>query len=155
MPHVCDNVWHTSKCSLFDNLKIPTEKIRPAGTKLSRKRYAFVPQAACARLLCPCLAESHWTKLSNFDPKDGTPGDGTELPKPKVESGKREGRTQFAQKLSAAERNERNQSDERKIQARIKKMFADTRKLLGRYLSTRPVSELQQELGEARRGDSS
>ncbi len=56
------------------------------------------------------------------------------------------GRAHFAQLLSVAERNQRNRSNAPRVQARIEKMFADTRKLLGRFLSTRQISELQSEL---------
>lgn len=65
------------------------------------------------------------------------------------------GRAYFAQLLSAAERNERNRSTEPKVQARIEKMFADTRKLLGRFLSTRQISDLQAELNAASQADAS
>ncbi len=65
------------------------------------------------------------------------------------------GRAYFAQLLSAAERNERNRSTEPKVQARIEKMFADTRKLLGRFLSTRQISDLQAELNAASQTDAS
>ncbi len=60
------------------------------------------------------------------------------------------GRAQFAQRISSAQNNRRNHSDEPRIQARIEKMFANTRKLLGRYLDSRPVSDLKVKLTTAR-----
>jgi len=65
------------------------------------------------------------------------------------------GRAHFAQLLSTAERNGRNRSSEPLVQKRIEKMFADTRKLLGRFLSTRQLTELQSELNASQQGDTS
>ncbi len=62
------------------------------------------------------------------------------------------GRSQFNQVISSAEKDKGSRSDDAKVQARIEKMFADTRSLLGRFLDTRPISELQTEVNEARRG---
>ncbi|NOY42430.1 MAG: hypothetical protein GXP26_11415 [Planctomycetes bacterium] len=59
------------------------------------------------------------------------------------------GRAQFAQLISSAQNNRRNHSDEPRIQARIEKMFANTRKLLGRFLDSRPVSDLKAKLRSA------
>jgi len=56
------------------------------------------------------------------------------------------GRAHFVQLLATAERSGRNRSGEPQVQKRIEKMFADTRKLLGRFLSARQLSELQGEL---------
>jgi len=64
------------------------------------------------------------------------------------------GRAHFAQLLSTAERSGRNRSTEPRVQANIEKMFADTRKLLGRFLSTRQISDLQSELTTAQSGNS-
>lgn len=63
------------------------------------------------------------------------------------------GRAQFDQKIQSAEQRELHRSDDPKVQARIEKLFADTRKLLGRFLSTKPISELQGELTSARRSN--
>ncbi len=64
------------------------------------------------------------------------------------------GRAHFDQLLSSAENRKLNRSDDPKIQARIDKLFADTRKLLGRFLSTRQISALQSEIIAARRENS-
>ena len=61
------------------------------------------------------------------------------------------GRAQFDQQISTAENRKLNNSDDPKVQARIEQLFADTRKLLGRFLSTKQISELQGELNAARR----
>jgi len=61
------------------------------------------------------------------------------------------GRAQFDQLISSAENRKLNRSDDPRIQARIEKLFADTRKLLGRFLSTKQISKLQGELTAARR----
>ncbi len=61
------------------------------------------------------------------------------------------GRAQFNQLISSAENRKLNHSNDPKVQARIEKLFADTRKLLGRFLNTRQISELQGELSAARR----
>jgi len=65
------------------------------------------------------------------------------------------GRAHFVQLLASAERSGRNRSGEPQVQNRIEKMFADTRKLLGRFLSARQLSELQSELNAARQADAS
>ena len=65
------------------------------------------------------------------------------------------GRAQFDQEIKSVENRKLNRSDDPKVQARIEKLFADTRKLLGRFLSTRQISEVQAELTAARRGKSS
>jgi len=63
------------------------------------------------------------------------------------------GRAQYAQFIASAQNNRRNRSDEPRIQDRIDKMFANTRKLLGRFLDTRPVSNLKDQLNAARSGN--
>lgn len=65
------------------------------------------------------------------------------------------GRARFDQLISSAENRKLNRSDDPKVQARIEKLFADTRKLLGRFLSTRQISELQGELNAARKDNAS
>jgi len=65
------------------------------------------------------------------------------------------GRAQFDQLISSAENRKLHQSDDPKVQARIEKLFADTRKLLGRFLSTKQITQLQGELSAARRSKSS
>ena len=65
------------------------------------------------------------------------------------------GLASFDQKMSSAENNKLNRSTDARIQGRIDKLFADTRKLLGRFLSAREVSNLQNELNAARRGKKS
>ena len=62
------------------------------------------------------------------------------------------GRAQFDQELTAVERKKKNESEDAQIQQRIDKMFAETRKLLGRFLSVRQVSEVRNELNAAVRG---
>ncbi|MCA9230532.1 MAG: hypothetical protein KDA57_07765 [Planctomycetales bacterium] len=64
-------------------------------------------------------------------------------------------RAHFAQLLSAAERSERNRSREPQVQATIEGLFAETRKLLGRFLNARQITDLQNELSAARQGDAS
>lgn len=59
------------------------------------------------------------------------------------------GRAYFAQLLSTAERNQRNRSTEPRVQVRIEKMFANTRKLLGSFLSAKQISDLRRELNAA------
>ncbi|HCK42497.1 MAG TPA: hypothetical protein DHW22_12805 [Planctomycetaceae bacterium] len=59
------------------------------------------------------------------------------------------GRASFDQQLSSVENNKLNRSEDAKIQARIDKMFSDTRKLLGRFLGAREISDLQNELNAA------
>ncbi len=61
------------------------------------------------------------------------------------------GRSQFDKILSAAENQPSNRSEDPLVQARIAKLFANTRSLLGRSLDTRPVRDLQNELNVARR----
>ncbi len=65
------------------------------------------------------------------------------------------GLTKFKQDIKSAENRKRNHSDDPKVQARIEKLFADARKLLGRYLSAKQISKLQGELTAARRGNTS
>ena len=56
------------------------------------------------------------------------------------------GRVQFDQLISSAEKSKLNTSSDPRVQARIEKLFADTRKLLGRFLSSQEISELQSEV---------
>lgn len=65
------------------------------------------------------------------------------------------GRAQFNKILSAAENQPGNRSEDPRVQARIEKLFASTRSLLGKSLDTRPVRDLQNEVNMARRGDAS
>ena len=65
------------------------------------------------------------------------------------------GRSKFNQAIKSAENRKLNHSDDPKVQARIEKLFADTRKLLGRFLNTKQISEVQGELTAARRDKSS
>lgn len=65
------------------------------------------------------------------------------------------GRAQFDQEIKSVEQRRLHQSTDPKVQVRIEKLFADTRKLLGRFLSTKPISEVQNELTAARRGNAS
>jgi hypothetical protein len=65
------------------------------------------------------------------------------------------GQTSFEQQISSVENNKLNRSIDARIQARIEKLFADTRKLLGRFLSAREISDLQNELTAARRKEKS
>lgn len=65
------------------------------------------------------------------------------------------GRTKFNQDIKSAENRKLNRSNDPKVQARIEKLFADTRKLLNRFLNTKQISELQGELTAARRGNAS
>jgi len=62
------------------------------------------------------------------------------------------GRTHFDQQIKSAENRQLHQSSDPKVQARIEKLFADTRKLLFRFLNVKQISELQNELTAARRG---
>ena len=55
-------------------------------------------------------------------------------------------RSQFAQKIDTATNNKLNRSTDARIQARIDKMFDDTRKLLGRFLSTGDLTKLKNEI---------
>ena len=61
------------------------------------------------------------------------------------------GRSKFVQAIDSAENRKLHQSDDPKVQARIEKLFADTRKLLGKFLNTRQITDLQNELTAARR----
>lgn len=61
------------------------------------------------------------------------------------------GRARFDNRLRQLEENPANQSSDQKIQRRIEQMIADTRQLLGRFLGTQEVSQLQNELLAARR----
>ncbi|MEM8947531.1 MAG: hypothetical protein AAGD11_20325 [Planctomycetota bacterium] len=65
------------------------------------------------------------------------------------------GRSQFDRDIQTEKQRKLHQSSDPKVQARIDKLFADTRKLLSRFLSTKPISEVQGELTAARRGNSS
>ncbi len=65
------------------------------------------------------------------------------------------GRAKFNQGIKSAENRKLNHSADPKVQARIEKLFADTRKLLSRFLNTKQISELQGELTAARRDNSS
>ena len=65
------------------------------------------------------------------------------------------GRAKFNQAIKSAENRKLNHSDDPKVQARIENLFADTRKLLGRFLNTKQISEVQGELTAARRDKSS
>jgi hypothetical protein len=61
------------------------------------------------------------------------------------------GRARVNQILSAAENQPGSRSEDPQVQARIAKMFTNTRSLLGRSLDTRPVRDLQNEVNVARR----
>jgi hypothetical protein len=61
------------------------------------------------------------------------------------------GRSRFNQILSAAENQPGSRSKDPRVQARIAKLFADTRSLLGRSLDSRPMSDLQHEVNMARK----
>ena len=61
------------------------------------------------------------------------------------------GRAQFGQMLSSAERKPINTSKDARVQARIEKMFAETRKLLGRFLDIRQINDLRTEVNTAAR----
>ena len=61
------------------------------------------------------------------------------------------GRARFNQEIKSVENRKQNHSRDPKVQARIEKLFADTRKLLGRFLSTKQITALQGELTAARR----
>jgi hypothetical protein len=65
------------------------------------------------------------------------------------------GRSKFVQDIDSAENRRSHQSDDPKVQARIEKLFADTRKLLGKFLNTKQITELQSELTAARRANAS
>ncbi|MEO2046546.1 MAG: hypothetical protein ABGX16_08220 [Pirellulales bacterium] len=60
-------------------------------------------------------------------------------------------RSQFNQILTTAEKQPGNQSKDPQVQSRIEKSFANARSLLGRSLSSRPLSDLQSEVNLARR----
>ncbi|MFV1969285.1 MAG: hypothetical protein ACC628_28015 [Pirellulaceae bacterium] len=62
------------------------------------------------------------------------------------------GRAQFDQRISSAERDPDNVSQDPRVQQRIEKLFAETRKLLGRFLGIRQISELRSEVNAAARG---
>ncbi|MCH2115283.1 MAG: hypothetical protein MK171_10285 [Pirellulales bacterium] len=61
------------------------------------------------------------------------------------------GRAQIDQRITSAENNKQNRSSDGVIQARIEKLFVETRKLLGRFLSAGDIVDLQKELNAARR----
>ncbi len=62
------------------------------------------------------------------------------------------GRSQFNQMISSAERAPNNVSPDPRVQQKIEKLFAQTRKLLGRFLAVRQISELRNEVNAAARG---
>lgn len=59
------------------------------------------------------------------------------------------GRAKFDQMLVSAERKRSNISSDERVQGRIDKMFSETRKLLGRFLDVRQISELRNEVNAA------
>lgn len=63
------------------------------------------------------------------------------------------GRAKFDQKLVSAERKRSNISSDERVQKRIDKMFSETRKLLGRFLDVRQISDLRNEVTAAARGE--
>ncbi len=65
------------------------------------------------------------------------------------------GLTHFNQEIRTTQNRTLNRSSDPKVQARIDKLFTDTRKLLGRFLSMRAISEVQGEITAARRGENS
>ncbi len=65
------------------------------------------------------------------------------------------GLTHFNQEIRTSQNRALHRSKDPKVQARIDKLFADTRKLLGRFLSIKPISEVQGEITAARRGETS
>ena len=68
------------------------------------------------------------------------------------ELGRLPSRSVFDQKIAAAERGiSANELEDAAVREKIEKMFADTRNLLGRFLDSRPVSQLQTEVTQAGR----
>lgn len=63
------------------------------------------------------------------------------------------GRARFNQLISSSERDPDHISQDPRVQQRIEKLFADTRKLLGRYLDVRQITELRNEVSAAARGN--
>lgn len=63
------------------------------------------------------------------------------------------GRAQFNRMISSAERAPTNISEDPRVQQKIEKLFAQTRKLLGRFLAVRQISELRNEVNAAARGN--
>ncbi len=63
-------------------------------------------------------------------------------------------RSRFDRLISSVEQRTANRSSDAKVQARIERLFADTRKLLGKFLNTREITVLQQEVSAARRSES-
>lgn len=61
------------------------------------------------------------------------------------------GRSQFNQMISRAERSPHNISDDPRVKQKIENLFAQTRKLLGRFLAVRQISELRSEVNAAAR----
>jgi len=59
------------------------------------------------------------------------------------------GRGQFNQMISSAERAPDNISSDPRVQQKIEQLFAQTRKLLGRFLAVRQISELRNEVNSA------
>ena len=64
-------------------------------------------------------------------------------------------RANFDQDLESAKNRTENKSADPKVQARIEELFADARKLLGRFLNTKQITDLQSELTTARKGNAS
>jgi len=59
-------------------------------------------------------------------------------------------RANFDQLLSTAESHRSNRSQNPRVQAKIEKLFGDTRQLLGRFLNIREITELEAEVNQAR-----
>ena len=59
------------------------------------------------------------------------------------------GRGQFNQMIESAERAPNNISPDPRVQQKIEQLFAETRKLLGRFLAVRQISELRGEVNAA------
>ncbi|MEM9352459.1 MAG: hypothetical protein AAGA92_05560 [Planctomycetota bacterium] len=58
----------------------------------------------------------------------------------------------FDQRLRSAAESKKNRSEDERVQGRIDKLFDDTRKLLGRFLSPTPISNLRSEVNRAAQG---
>ncbi len=58
----------------------------------------------------------------------------------------------FDQRLRSASESKQNRSGDERVQARIDKLFDDTRKLLGRFLSPTPITNLRSEVNRAAQG---
>lgn len=61
------------------------------------------------------------------------------------------GRGQFDQELTRTERKKSNKSSDPRVQARIDRLFSDTRGLLGRFLDVRQITEISGEVSAASR----